>query len=102
MRMSVKLKFSSQWANILNRVAQQCNMTVDQYCERAVMLITKQGLEQGQKQMETEQGVTDDGTSTAGDDSTHGITQSDTRETLVGVSTDSAALSDQTDAVTSP
>ena len=57
MRLKVRLNFSHQWSEIIPEVAKQCGMTVDQYCERAVMLITKQGLEGGEQHNDS--GTTD-------------------------------------------
>ena len=45
--LKARLKFKAPWDSILVEVARQCGMTVDQYCERAVMLVTKQGIEGG-------------------------------------------------------
>lgn len=50
MRLKVKLKFQEPWSEIIPVVAQQCNMTVEEYCRRAVQVLTKQGLEEGEKQ----------------------------------------------------
>lgn len=50
MRLKVKLKFQEPWSEIIPVVAKQCNMTVEEYCRRAVQVLTKQGLEEGEKQ----------------------------------------------------
>lgn len=50
MRLKVRLKFQEPWAEIIPVVAEQCNMTVEEYCRRAVQVLTKQGLEEGEKQ----------------------------------------------------
>lgn len=50
MRLKVKLKFQEPWAEIIPEVAKQCNMTVEDYCRRAVQVLTKQGLEEGERQ----------------------------------------------------
>jgi hypothetical protein len=42
--MKVKLQFNSQWAGIINEVARQCGLTVDTFCERAVMLTVREGI----------------------------------------------------------
>ena len=47
--LKARLKFKAPWDSILVDVARQCGLTVDQYCERAVMLITRQGLDQGEE-----------------------------------------------------
>lgn len=52
MRLNVHIKFDDQWRIILNEVAKQCGMSVDKYCERAVMLATKKGVEDGQREQE--------------------------------------------------
>jgi hypothetical protein len=49
MRLKARLNFAEPWSGIIPEVAKQCGMTVDQYCERAVMLVTKQGLEGGEQ-----------------------------------------------------
>lgn len=56
MRLKARLNFTGQWSQIIPEVAKQCGMTVDQYCERAVMLVTKQGLEGGESNT-TQQGI---------------------------------------------
>lgn len=50
MRLKVRLKFQEPWAEIIPVVAKQCNMTVEDYCRRAVQVLTKQGLEEGERQ----------------------------------------------------
>lgn len=50
MRLKVKLKFQEPWSSIITKVAEQCNMTEEEYCRRAVQVLTKQGLEEGEKQ----------------------------------------------------
>lgn len=50
MRLKVRLKFQEPWSNIIPVVAEQCNMTVEEYCRRAVQVLTKQGLEEGERQ----------------------------------------------------
>lgn len=50
MRLKVRMKFQEPWSEIIPVVAKQCNMTVEEYCRRAVQLLTKQGLEEGEKQ----------------------------------------------------
>lgn len=50
MRLKVRLKFQEPWSEIIPVVAEQCNMTVEEYCRRAVQVLTKQGLEEGEKQ----------------------------------------------------
>jgi hypothetical protein len=57
MRLKVRLQFVEPWSSILPEVAKQCKMTVDDYCRRAVQLVTKQGLEEGERQ--NEPGITD-------------------------------------------
>lgn len=47
--LKARLKFKAPWDAIIVDVARQCGMTVDQYCERAIMLITRQGLDQGEE-----------------------------------------------------
>ena len=54
--LKARLKFKAPWDSILVEVARQCGMTVDQYCERAVMLVTKQGIEGGESST-TQQGI---------------------------------------------
>jgi hypothetical protein len=49
MRLKVRLKLQEPWASIIPEVAKQCNMTVEDYCRRAVQLVTKQGIEEGEK-----------------------------------------------------
>jgi hypothetical protein len=49
MRLKVRLKFADPWAQIIPEVAKQCNMTVEDYCRRAVQVLTKQGLEEGER-----------------------------------------------------
>lgn len=81
MRLKVKLKFQEPWTEIIPEVAKQCNMTVEEYCRRAVQVLTKQGLEEGDKQnAKSESG------NLAGD----GV------EVRASSTTDSNALSDQT------
>jgi hypothetical protein len=50
MRLKVKLKFVEPWSEIISQVAKHCNMTEEEYCRRAVQVLTKQGLEEGEKQ----------------------------------------------------
>jgi len=50
MRLKVRLKFQEPWSEVIPVVAKQCNMTVEEYCRRAVQVLTKQGLEEGEKQ----------------------------------------------------
>jgi len=50
MRLKVKLKFQEPWSDIISKVAKHCNMTEEEYCRRAVQVLTKQGLEEGDKQ----------------------------------------------------
>lgn len=45
MRLKCRLNFIEPWSTIIPDVAKQCNMTVEEYCRRAVQVITKQGLE---------------------------------------------------------
>ena len=49
MRLKVRLKLQEPWASIIPEVAKQCNMSVEDYCRRAVQLVTKQGIEEGEK-----------------------------------------------------
>ena len=49
MRLKVKLKFQEPWSGIISQVAKHCNMTEEEYCRRAVQVLTKQGLEEGEK-----------------------------------------------------
>lgn len=50
MRMKVRMTFIEPWSTIINEVAKQCNMSVDEYCRRAVQVLTKQGLDDGGKE----------------------------------------------------
>jgi len=81
MRLKVRMKFQEPWSEIIPVVAKQCNMTVEEYCRRAVQVLTKQGLEEGEKQ-NAESGTTNP----AGD----GI------EARPSHATDSNALANQT------
>lgn len=49
MRLKVKLKFIEPWSQVISQVAKQCNMTPEEYCRRAVQVLTKQGLEEGER-----------------------------------------------------
>lgn len=53
MKMKVKLQFVEPWTTIISQVASQCNMSVDEYCRRAVQVFTKNGLEQGVQEYES-------------------------------------------------
>lgn len=57
MKLKVRLQFIEPWSTIIGEVAKQCNMSVDEYCRRAVQVLTKQGLEEGERQ--NEPGITD-------------------------------------------
>lgn len=50
MQLKVRMKFVEPWSTIINQVAKQCNMSVDEYCRRAVQVLTKQGIEDGEKE----------------------------------------------------
>lgn len=50
MRLKVRLKFQEPWSSIISQVAKHCNMTEEDYCRRAVQVLTKQGLEEGERQ----------------------------------------------------
>ena len=57
--LKARLKFKAPWDAIVVEVAKQCKLSVDQYCERAVMLVmfvTKQGIEGGESNT-TQQGL---------------------------------------------
>lgn len=81
MRLKVRLKFQEPWTEIIPEVAKQCNMTVEDYCRRAVQVLTKQGLEEGEKQNAK---------------SESGNSAGDGAEKRTSSTTDSNALSDQT------
>lgn len=49
MRLKVRVKFREPWASILPEVAKQCNMSIEEYCRRAVQVLTKQGIEEGNR-----------------------------------------------------
>lgn len=49
MRLKVHVKFKDPWAAIIPEVAKRCNMTVEEYCRRAVQVLTKQGIEEGER-----------------------------------------------------
>lgn len=57
MQLKVRMKFIEPWSSVIVQVAKQCNMSVDEYCRRAVQVLTKQGLEEGERQ--NEPGITD-------------------------------------------
>lgn len=76
MRMKVRLTFVEPWSSIIAEVAKQCNMTVDEYCRRAVQVLTKQGLDEGER----------DGQSRSNDPAGNAI------EVRAGDATDSNAL----------
>lgn len=50
MRLRVRLTFAEPWSQVIPEVARQCGLSVDDYCRRAVMLVTKDGIENGEKQ----------------------------------------------------
>ena len=50
MKLKVRIKFADPWAQVIPEVASQCGMTVEEYCRRAVQVLTKQGLDEGEKQ----------------------------------------------------
>jgi len=50
MRLKVKLKFVEPWSEIISKVAKSCNMSEEEYCRRAVQVLTKQGLEDGERE----------------------------------------------------
>lgn len=79
MRMRVRLTFKEPWSTVIAEVAKQCNMSVDDYCRRAVQVLTKQGLDEGEKQ-HGESGVHDP--------------EGDAIEVRPGQSVDSNALAD--------
>jgi hypothetical protein len=81
MRLKVKLKFQEPWSDIISKVAKHCNMTEEEYCRRAVQVLTKQGLEEGDKQ-------------NAKSESRNSAR--DAVEVRAGSTTNSNALSDQT------
>lgn len=45
MRLKTRLNFIEPWSTIIPDVAKQCGMSVEEYCRRAVQVITKQGLD---------------------------------------------------------
>lgn len=49
MKLKVRIKFAEPWSHIIPEVAKQCNMSVEDYCRRAVQVLTKQGLDEGEK-----------------------------------------------------
>lgn len=79
MKLKVRLNFVEPWATIIPQCAEQCKMTVDEYCRRAVQVLTKQGLEEG---------ASDEGSN---------VPSGDGLEVRAGDGTDSAALADKKD-----
>jgi hypothetical protein len=45
MRLKCRLNFIEPWSTIIPDVAKQCGLSVEEYCRRAVQVITRQGLE---------------------------------------------------------
>lgn len=49
MQLKVRVKFKEPWSSIIPEVAKQCNLTIEEYCRRAVQVLTKQGIEEGER-----------------------------------------------------
>lgn len=80
--LKARLKFKAPWDIILVEVARQCGMTVDQYCEKAVMLVTKQGLEGGKDGSRSqESGLADGPISPSQDDTSTTLADSEVSNT---------------------
>lgn len=79
MRLKTRLNFIEPWSTIIPEVAKQCGMSVENYCARAVMLVTKQGLEGGKDGSGSEESELVDG------------------QVLSNQGTDSPALADERD-----
>lgn len=45
MRLRPRITFSGEWAGLVREVSRQCNMDVDTFCTRAIMLTIKQGID---------------------------------------------------------
>ena len=52
MRLRVRVTFKEPWSNLIPEVAKHCGLTVEEYCMRAALLITQEGLREGEKQVE--------------------------------------------------
>ena len=46
MRLRVQLEFPSRYAGLIREAARQCQMSETEFCNRAVLLITFQGMEE--------------------------------------------------------
>ena len=52
MRLRVRVTFKEPWSNLIPEVAKHCGLTVEEYCMRAALLITQEGLKEGERQVE--------------------------------------------------
>lgn len=85
MRMKVRISLDGQTAAVIEEVAKQCGLTVNEYCRRAVVIYTAQGIEQGKREAEEEH-------ARVGND----VSSGDGETVRAGTSADSHALADQT------
>lgn len=53
-KLKIDLKYTGQAVTLINEAAKQCNMTVDDFAYRAVLLMVRQGFEEGKRQTELE------------------------------------------------
>lgn len=85
MRTKISYRINSELAEVVRAVSAQCGLSMDEYCKRAMILITQQGLDEGRLHG-------------AGNNTTGSNSEGDTGSVGLSRSSDTAALSDTSDA----